>query len=313
MPWEYTDKVLKLFLDAVHGRPGTHMGEIPEPDGYGEHGSIVCGDALRFSFRVRRHPDNPRLDIITEARYLTFGCTSAIASSEALCCLLEQGERTPIEALKVSNQDLVDFLGGLPEQKIHCSVMGAEALRAAVVDWAKKRGLDVSAELPDLAEEQIEEGRLVCKCFSVTEPYLRRKIRELGLRSIEEITNALKAGGACGSCHYAPGGLQDLLNEIWGLSGQAARMSGEPAVGPREGLSPYRIGKAVEAAIETLVRPQLAVHGGDIELIDIKDELVYCRLTGACADCPSSVNTLKLMVEGKLKEQVDDRLRVIAV
>ena len=127
MAWEYSEKTKQLFMDAVHGKPGTHLGEIDEPDGMGEHGSIACGDAMRFTFRVRRHPADPRQDVITDARYLTFGCTSAIAASEALCTLIERGRYTPIQALKISNQDIVDFLDGLPKQKIHCSVMGAEA------------------------------------------------------------------------------------------------------------------------------------------------------------------------------------------
>ncbi|WP_432823721.1 iron-sulfur cluster assembly scaffold protein, partial [Trichloromonas sp.] len=213
MPWEYSEKVLQLFMDAVQGKTGTHMGELKNPDGFGEHGSIVCGDALRFYFRVDRHPTDPTRDLITQARYLTFGCTSAIASSEALCALLEAGGKTPIEALQLTNRDLVDFLGGLPEEKIHCSVMGAEALQAAVIDWAQKRGVDLQPHLPELTQKEEEKtGRLVCKCFTVTEPYLRRKIRELNLHTIEQITNTLKAGGACGSCHHAPGGLQDLLD-----------------------------------------------------------------------------------------------------
>ena len=165
MPWNYSDKVLKLFKDAVKGETGTHMGELENPDGFGEHGSIVCGDALRFSFRVERHPTDPTRDIITQARYLTFGCTSAIAASEALCTLLEEQGKTPIEALQVSNQDLIDFLDGLPEQKIHCSVMGAEALQKAVADWASKRGVDLAELLPELAHGDEDEGRIVCNCF----------------------------------------------------------------------------------------------------------------------------------------------------
>src|SRR5512136_1021421 len=105
MAWEYSEKTKEIFMDAVHGKPGTHMGEIEHPDGIGEHGSIACGDALRFTFRVRRHPTDPLQDVITEARYLTFGCTSAIASSEALCTLIEAGNYTPIGALKISNRD----------------------------------------------------------------------------------------------------------------------------------------------------------------------------------------------------------------
>src|SRR4030042_176079 len=201
MGWEYSEKTKQLFMDAVHGKPGTHLGEIENPDGMGEHGSIACGDAMRFTFRVRRHPTDPLQDVITEARYLTFGCTSAIAASEALCILIEQGGYTPIGALQITNHDIVTYLGGLPDQKIHCSVMGAEALEAAVFNWARKRGVDLKLlGLSDRQEEQ-EEGRLVCECFSVTEPYLKRKIKELNLRTVPDITNAIKAGGACMSCH----------------------------------------------------------------------------------------------------------------
>ncbi|MCS7306389.1 MAG: iron-sulfur cluster assembly scaffold protein [Thermoguttaceae bacterium] len=375
MAWEYTEKTKQLFLDAVQGKPGTHLGEIENPDGIGEHGSIACGDALRFTFRVRKHPEDPTKDVITEARYLTFGCTSAIAASEALCRLIEEGGYTPIEALKITNQDLINYLGGLPDQKIHCSVMGAEALQAAVFNWAQRRGVDLRKLGLDIRPEEQEEGRIVCKCFGVTEPYLRRKIKELGLKTIADITNALKAGGACMRCHHMPGGLQDILNEIWGydpkklpilptlpgpapvattepagigtsslsngalpsatsidsLAAPVSASSGLPATtglvtsagaattgGPPSGdgrgeLSPYRFAKKVEQAIEQYVRPMLQKDGGDIELIDIKGHLIYCQLLGACAGCPGAGLTMKLMVEQVLKEQVDQRIRVIPV
>jgi NifU-like protein len=311
MPWNYSDKVLKLFMDAVKGETGTHMGELENPDGFGEHGSIVCGDTLRFTFRVERHPTDPTRDIITQARYLTFGCTSAIAASEALCTLLEDQGKTPIEALQVSNQDLIDFLDGLPEQKIHCSVMGAEALQKAVADWASKRGVDLAELSPELAHGDEDEGRIVCNCFSVTEPYLRRKIKELGLQNIAEITNALKAGGGCTVCHHTPGGLQDLLDEIWGMkpAGQVEVATSHAGEQP----SPYRLGQQIETAIEAVVRPLLQDEGGDIELVDIKGDKIYCRLTGAASQSDAADQTFKLLVEQQLKEQVDDRLQVISV
>ena len=143
MGWNYSEKTKQMFMDAVHGKPGTHLGEVENPDGMGEHGSIACGDAMRFTFRVKRHETEPHKDIITEARYLTFGCTSAIAASEALCKLIEQQNFSPIEALKITNADIVDELDGLPTQKIHCSVMGAEALEAAVYNWSQRRGVDL--------------------------------------------------------------------------------------------------------------------------------------------------------------------------
>jgi NifU-like protein len=323
MAWQYSEKTKQLFMDAVHGRPGTHLGEIAEPDGFGEHGSIACGDALRFTFRVRRHPTDPMQDVITEAKYLTFGCTSAIAASEALCALIEKGSYTPIQALKISNQDIVDYLEGLPKQKIHCSVMGAEALEVAVFNWATKRGVDLKHLGLDVHPEEQEEGRIVCKCFSLSEPYLRRKIKELELRTIPEITGAVKAGGACMTCHHAPGGLQDLLNDIWGGRGGSLPVlpnvptmtvpATKPDAGPQVMISPYQYMKKVEKTLDEFVRPGLQRDGGDLEIVDIKDNLVYCRLAGACQGCEGAGQTLKLVVEQTLKEQVDERIRVIAV
>ncbi len=319
MGWEYSEKTKQLFMDAVLGKPGTHLGEISDPDGIGEHGSIACGDAMRFTFRVRRHPSDATQDVITEARYLTFGCTSAIASSEALCALIEQGHYTPITALKIRNKDIVEYLNGLPEQKIHCSVMGAEALEAAVFNWAQRRGVDLKSLGVDLHDKEAEEGRVVCKCFSLTEPYIKRKIKELNLRSIPEITNAIKAGGACMSCHHVVGGLQDLIEQVW---------HGKPASTPAPAplfqilptemphtpeFSPYQFAKKVEKIVDEYIRPSLKVDGGDIEILDIKGTLVYCRLAGACGGCVGSGQTLKMMVERTLKDQVDERIRVIQV
>lgn len=319
MTWEYSEKTKQLFMDAVHGAPGTHMGEIADPDGFGEHGSIACGDALRFTFRCERHPTDPLQDRIVEARYLTFGCTSAIAASEALCAIIEEGGYSPVRALAITNRDIVEYVGGLPEAKIHCSVMGAEALEAAVFNWAQKRGVDLAALGLDITRQEQEEGRLVCKCFGVTEPYLRRKIKELGLRSIPEITHAIKAGGACMACHHAPGGLQDILDELWGR--QPSRLVAEPSLPQARGeaapggseLSPYQLAKRIERVLEEDVRPRLRDDGGDLEIVDIKGMVVYCRLSGTCAHCAGATSTMKLLVERLLKERVDERVRVIAV
>ena len=357
MGWDYSEKTKQLFLDAVHGKPGTHLGEIENPDGLGEHGSIACGDALRFTFRVEKNED-PLKDVIVEARYLAFGCTSAIAASEALCCIIEGQKTTPIEALKITNADIVEFLEGLPQQKIHCSVMGAEALEAAVRDWAKKRGVDLAALGIVAHAEAEDEGRIVCKCFGVTEPYIRRKVKELNLRTIADITNAIKAGGACASCHHSPGGLQDILDDIWGkdavsnpqespigqdtpptapvppftptkpsgnfvpLEVLGSKPNAEPdlsALTPGElkagdeDLSPYQLAKKIEKTIEFFISPLLQKDGGDIEIVDIKGELVFVKLTGACADCGSANQTLKILVENTLKNQVSQKIRVIQV
>jgi len=320
MTWNYSQKTTDLFMAAVQGKPGTHLGEIEDADGFGEHGSIACGDALRFTFRVDRDADDPLKDRITEARYLTFGCTSAIAASEALCAIIEEGDFTPIEALKITNQDIVNYLEGLPQAKIHCSVMGAEALEAAVFNWAQKRGVDLAVLGVDIRRDEQEEGRLVCTCFGLTEPYIERKIEELELKSIADITNAIKAGGACMSCHHTPGGLQDILNKVWGNRPTAFKQlpvlpmarESRKAEPPRE-MSPFKFAKLVETVLDEHVRPQLARDGGDIEIVDIKDAIIYCSMKGACEDCIGSTRTIKMMVEQALKDRVDERIRVVQV
>ncbi len=319
MTWNYSKKTTELFMNAVQGGPGSHMGEIEDADGFGEHGSIACGDALRFTFKVDRDASDPTKDVITEARYLTFGCTSAIAASEALCAIIEEGRFTPIEALKVTNQDIVRYLDGLPQQKIHCSVMGAEALEAAVFNWAQKRGVDLAELGIDIRRDEQEEGRLVCQCFGLTEPYILRKIEELGLKTIPDITNAIKAGGACMSCHHTPGGLQDLLTQVWGAQPTTFKelpvlpMARVPAVNPPADMSPFKFAKKVEQVLDEYVRPMLRKDSGDLELVDIKDSLVYVRLVGACSDCVGSGRTLKMLVEQALKDQVDERIRVVEI
>ncbi|MDR3183550.1 MAG: iron-sulfur cluster assembly scaffold protein [Planctomycetaceae bacterium] len=305
---------MQLFNEAVHGQPGTHLGEIAEPDGLGEHGSIACGDALRFTFKAERNND-PLKDVIVEVKYLTFGCTSAIAASEALCRLIEAKRLTPIESLAITNQDIVNYLDGLPEQKIHCSVMGAEALQAAVFNWAQKRGVNLNALGIDINREEQSAGRIVCQCFTLTEPYIKRKIKELNLHSIPEITAAIKAGGACMTCHHAPGGLQNLLDEVWGKQPDNDLLPILPAA-PKEtepSSSPFQFAKKIEKLLDEYLRPMVQKDGGDLELIDIKDTAVYVELRGACAGCAGAGQTLKYLIERTLKEKVDERIRVIQV
>ncbi len=307
MAWQYSDKTKILFMNAVNGNDKSHFGEIEDADGVGEHGSIACGDAMRFYFKVKKGA-TPLEDKIIAAKYSTFGCTSAIASSEALCEIIEKGDYTPIEALKIRNEDIVQFLEGLPSQKIHCSVMGAEALEAAVANWAERRGVDLEAMGIKLGLKEDEGSRLVCTCFNVTEAELKRRIVELNLHTIEDVIGALKAGGACGACQHAPGGIQDLLDERWGVQSEETTQN---TATPKP--SPFQLAKKIEDVIEKEVRPMLADDNGDVEIIDIKENLVYVTLTGACATCPGASGTIQYVIEKKLRENVDDSLRVIQV
>lgn len=312
MPWDYSNKTLQLFRDAIANKAGTHFGRVEDPDGEGRHGSIACGDAMDFSFRVNRDPDDPMKDRIVEARYQTFGCTSAIASSEAMCRMIEERAITPVEALQIKNADIVDYLEGLPPQKLHCSVMGAEALQAAVVDWARRRGVPLESLGIEMERLEEDEGRVVCKCFNLTEPYVRRKVKELGLRTIEEITAAIKAGGACTSCHHEPGGLQDILNETWGVPppDPATSAPEAPAASVRE-RTPFQLAKEIERVIDASVRPRLVSEGGDIEIVEIRERKVFCRLLGFCSSCAGAGQTMRFVVEDALRRQVDPEIEVI--
>jgi NifU-like protein len=226
--------------------------------------------------------------------------------------------------------------------------MGAEALQVAVFDWAKKRNVNLNALGIDIHTDEQEEGRIVCKCFTLTEPYIKRKIRELNLHTIPEITSTIKAGGACMSCQHSPGGLQDLLDEVWGKKKEPPHStlpnalpilnnnlhndlrsdlpsdlhrdlhtvgSAAPPVSGSDSasLSPFQFAKKIEKLLKEYLRPMLQKDGGDLELIDIKDTTIYLELRGTCAGCAGAGQTLKHLIERTLKEQIDERIRVIQV
>ena len=122
------------------------------------------------------------------------------------------------------------------------------------------------------------------------------------------------------SCHHTPGGLQDILNKVWGQKPTAFKelpilpMAREvKKVEPPREMSPFKFAKLVETVLDEHARPQLAKDGGDLEIVDIKDRVVYVELKGACSDCMGSTNTIKMLVEQALKDQIDERIRVVQV
>ncbi len=275
--WEYTDKVKELYKNPKN------VGVIEDADAVGEEGSIVCGDALKVFLKIK---DN----VITDAKFQTFGCGSAIASSSALTEMIRG--KTLEEAQKITNKDIVDYLGGLPEEKMHCSVMGSEALEKAIASY---KGIKIA----DKAEQ---EGEIICKCFGVTDQLIRKAIRENNLRTVEDVTHYTKAGGGCGSC--IPD-IERILEEELHTPIKTSR----PADG--KGLSNIKRMQLVEKTIADVIRPRLQEDGGDIELIDIDGKKVYVSLRGSCSGCVASNVTLKNLVQDKLREFVENDIEVI--
>jgi len=277
--WEYTDKVRDHFFNP------RNVGEIPDADGTGEVGSLACGDALKLTFKLDEKGK------IIDARFKTFGCASAIASSSVLTEIIKG--MTIEEASKVTNKDIADYLGGLPEQKMHCSVMGREALEAAIENY--RTGGTKKHEL---------EGRVVCTCFGVTEKEIERVIRENDLTTVEQVTNYCKAGGGCGGCR---GEIEKIIERVQGEKAKVMTMAP-----PKKGQKLTNIQKIqlIQQTINEQIRPTLRADGGNIELIDVDGNKVIVALRGMCAQCALANITMKDLVEAKLREFVSDELYV---
>jgi len=291
--WNYSEKVLDLFYNPVNQGA---IADDQEPDVavvFGEVGSIACGDALRLHLKIQ-----VSTDAILDAKFQTFGCTSAIASSSALTEIVKH--KTLDEALQVTNHHIADYLGGLPEAKMHCSVMGQEALEAAIFRY---RGIEVE----DHGED---EGSLICSCYAVTEPRIRRVIIENSLTTLEQVTNYLKAGGGCGSCLAE---MEDILQDI--LQEKAAvpaRLAAEliNAEGSYSPLTTLQKIALIQQVLDQEIRPVLQADGGDVELFDINGDRVQVVLKGACDGCASSTETLKNSIEAQLRQRVLPSLTV---
>lgn len=274
--WNYTEAVHDHFL-----RPH-NVGPLEGANAVGEVGSLACGDALKLYLKINDQ------GIIEDATFETFGCASAIASSSVLTDMIKG--MSVEDALKISNKDIANALGGLPKQKMHCSVMGQEALEAAIRQW--------KGEPP--VPHAHEEGKLVCKCFGVTDAQIIRAIRENGLKTVEEVTNYTKAGGACGEC-------LDEIGEIL-----AAELKQKPLVElkPKQRMTNVQRMQLVLKTIEEEIRPLLAADGGDIELVDVDGLRVVVSLRGRCAQCRSSEVTIRDLVQRLLREHVEPDLVV---
>jgi len=273
--WDYSEKVLD------HYRNPRNVGKIDNADLIGEAGSLACGDSLKLYLKLDG-------DKIVDAKFQTFGCGSAVASSSILTEMIIG--KTLDEAKKITNKDIADELGGLPQEKMHCSVMGHEALEDALKKYYGEDSIE--EDLPQSGE------KIVCTCFNVTENQIWEAIKVNNLKTVEEVTNYTKAGGACGRCK---GLIKDIIDTYWNKQG--AEVNKEPLTATQKILK-------ISKVIEQQISPELQKDGGDIEFIDLDGNKVKVKLTGMCQGCKNAKMTIKSFVESILRDKVDSNLEV---
>ena len=273
--WEYSDKVKE------HYKNPKNVGSIENADAVGEAGALACGDKLKIYLKI----DN---GIITDAKFQTFGCGSAVASSSILTEMIIG--KTVEEAKKITNKDIADELDGLPPEKMHCSVMGHEALEDALKGYFGKK--DKTEENTD---KKSSAKKIVCNCFGVSEEEIIKAIKEKGAKSLDEIREINYAGGGCARC--VPN-IKILLDKYAKVDTQ---------------LNPVQFILKINKVLETNVAHELGKDSGGIELVNVEGKNVYVKLTGTCSSCKNASLTLKNFVETQLREHVDKEINVIEV
>jgi NifU-like protein len=285
--WDYSDKVKEHFFSPKNA------GAVVGANAIGEVGSISCGDALRLTLKV-----NENTEIIEEAAFQTFGCGSAIASSSVLTEIIKG--MTIDDALKVTNQDIANELDGLPPEKMHCSVMGREALQAAVANY---RGVEW--------KDDHEEGALICKCFAIDAVMIEEMIWANKLRTVEDVTNFTKAGGGCAACHED---IESILEKVLAEKGEKFDPTAAPVekieiAAAKKPLTNLARIKKIEEVLNSL-RPQLMADGGDVELVEVVENTAYVNMTGACNGCQMAAMTIA-GIQQRLMEVLGEFIRVV--
>jgi len=313
--WDaYSNKVTTLMNNPQH------QGEIFEADAeangnkliVADFGAESCGDAVRLYWEI-----DPKTDTIVNSKFKSFGCGTAIASSDVMTelCIGKKVE----EAVKITNIDVEMALRDDPEtpavppQKMHCSVMAYDVIKKAA-------GLYMGVDA-----ESFEEEIIVCECARVSLTTLQEVIKLNDLTTIEQITDYTKAGGFCKSC-IKPGGhearewylvdiLADTRKEMDEEKMRAAADAGSKA--NFEEMTLVQQIKAIDAEVDESIRQFLVMDGGDMEVIDVKtsDEYidVYIRYLGACNGCASSSTGTLYAIESTLKEKLSKKIRVLPI
>ncbi|HIP19367.1 MAG TPA: iron-sulfur cluster assembly scaffold protein NifU [Sulfurovum sp.] len=311
---EYSNKVTDLMNNPQN------MGEITEEQAkemgakliVADFGAESCGDAVRLYWAV-----DPNTDEILLSKFKSFGCGTAIASSDTMAELCKG--KTVDEAVKITNIDVEmamrddENTPAVPPQKMHCSVMAYDVIKKAAAQY---KGVDM---------ESFEEEVIVCECARVTLSTLQEVIRLNDLTTVEQITDYTKAGAFCKSC-IRPGGheekdvyLVDLLEEY-----EKEKMAASASLGNESGsavdfakMTIVQKIKAVDKVVDDNIRQMLIMDGGDMEILDIKENGanfdIYIRYLGACNGCASSSTGTLFAIENILKEKLDENIRVLPI
>jgi len=300
-----------------------HMGELKEEDAERENAKLIvadfgaesCGDAVRLYWLV-----DEKTDKIINAKFKSFGCGTAIASSDIMAELTVG--KTVDEAVKITNID-VEFAmrdnpdtPAVPPQKMHCSVMAYDVIKKAAAEY---KGVDM---------ESFEDEIMVCECARISLGTIKDVIKLNDLTTIEQITDYTKAGGFCKSC-VEPGGHEDrewylvdilkdtraeMLAESTGASADSA--SGGAQVAFAQMTLVQKL-KSVETILDENIRQMLIMDGGNMEVLDIKESGanidIYIRYLGACSSCSSSSTGTLYAIEATLKEKLDESIRVLPI
>ncbi len=300
----------------------THLGVLTQKDAdergakliVADYGAESCGDAVRLYWLV----DND--DRIIDAKFKSFGCGTAIASSDMMVelCL---GKKVQ-EAVKITNLDVEHALRddpdtpAVPGQKMHCSVMAYDVIKKAA-------GIYLGKDAEDFEDEII-----VCECARVSLSTIKEVIKLNDLKSVEEITNYTKAGAFCKSC-VKPGGhekreyyLVDILAQVREEMQRESlknvvQKGAEGNLAFKEMTMVQKV-KSIDKVIDDNIRPMLMMDGSDMEILDIKDTSdghidVYIRYLGACSGCASGATGTLFAIESVLQEQLDSHIRVLPI
>jgi len=308
---EYSNKVNQR-MDNPHNR-----GEITEDMAaqmgaqliVADFGAESCGDAVRLYWAV-----DPESNEIKDAKFKSFGCGTAIASSDMMAELCIG--KTVDDAIKITNLDVEMALRdepdtpAVPPQKMHCSVMAYDVIKKAAANY---KGVDM---------ESFEQETIVCECARISLSTIREVIRLNDLKSVEEITNYTKAGGFCKSC-IEPGGhedrehyLVDILKEVRDEMRKDELLNASFSNDFKDMTIVQKM-KAVEQILDSNIRQMLMMDGGNVELVDIRQEGehtdIYIRYMGACSSCASSSTGTLFAIESVLKEKLNPEIRVLPI